>query len=438
VRKIAAAAALATLVGAGAAGASPLRYPATVTQATGGMRVSTQADPDALLTGVQIFVEAGLERQTAATNGAAALTAECVARTPVAVAGASQPLRDAIASLGGSLDYTIEDDNVHYYIEARPDRMPQVLALFGTALAHPDFSAATLPAARAEIVRHAGDGEHNPLHVGVQMFKESFLEQGSAYPEYGTAGSVSQMQPEAVRSFHDRTYRRGAVWASVAGRSTPAIDAALGSVARDLPDGTLPALDVKARPIPATAPRIVAQRDIARPFVVLGFAAPAPGSKDFGAMLILQSMMQTAFQASSATTVLPNDRAIGTFYMFDSVPSSLVVYVNGGTGVDPSLALRAIILLSKAMSDKPLGADSLRRFQTQAEGAFVTDTTTLADRSYVVGSLAAGALADRSINGAVEAIESATGADVQRVAKTYLQRYIVAFVLPRAGSAQSD
>jgi len=119
--------------------------------------------------------------------------------------------------------------------------------------------------------------------------------------------------------------------------------------------------------------------------------------------------------------------------LYDSSPASLVVYVNGGTGVDPSVALREIILVAKSLASKPLGNTTLQRFKATAEGEFVTSTTSLADRSYLIGTLAASGLGDRSVNGALDAIEHATSADVQRAAKKYLQRYIVAIVAPRPG-----
>jgi len=111
----------------------------------------------------------------------------------------------------------------------------------------------------------------------------------------------------------------------------------------------------------------------------------------------------------------------------------LVVYVNGNR-VDPSLALRELLLVSKTLGAQPIGATSLRKLKTSAEGTFVTDNVTLVDRSYLLGALAAGGLGSDPINAALAAIEHTTASDVQRVAKKYLQRYIVALVLPRQSS----
>jgi predicted Zn-dependent peptidase len=60
----------------------------------------------------------------------------------------------------------------------------------------------------------------------------------------------------------------------------------------------------------------------------------------------------------------------------------------------------------------------------------------LSDRSYLLGTLSSQGLGTDSINAALAALEGTTPADVQRVAKKYLQRYIVALVLPRPSATR--
>jgi predicted Zn-dependent peptidase len=214
---------------------------------------------------------------------------------------------------------------------------------------------------------------------------------------------------------------------------TPAIADAVRALAVELRGGSVAPVSLKVNPIPANAPRIVARRDVGAPIVVVGFAAPAPASKDFGAMLILEALLSNAFERSSATTLGLVERSVGAQYLYDGAPASLIVYVNGNR-VDPSLALRELLLVSKTLAARPMGVSSLRQFKTSAEGAFVTGNVTLLDRSYLLGTLAAQGLGSDPINAALAAIDRTTPSDVQRVAKKYLQRYIVALVLPRQGS----
>ena len=152
-------------------------------------------------------------------------------------------------------------------------------------------------------------------------------------------------------------------------------------------------------------------------------------------MLVLESLLSDAFERSSTTTLGSVEKSIGATYLYDSSPASLVVYVNGAL-VDPSLALRELLVVSRSLSQKPIGTQPLEHFKTAAEGRFIGDSLNLSDRSYLLGTFASQGLGPDAINAALSALEETKPADVQRVAKLYLQRYIVALVLPRQGAEQ--
>jgi predicted Zn-dependent peptidase len=393
----------------------------------GSLKLQSESDADARLGGVQVFFSAGLDRQTIAQSGIAALTAECLARTPVD----GVALRDAIAARGGTLQYTIDARAARYYLEARADDLPALLGLFARAIAAPDFSDATLGAARTALTARIGEIEGDPRSLAVQMFRRSYYLDGAGLPALGTTASLTSLAASDVTAFYRAQYRRGGLRASAVGRITPALGAAVRGLGEAVPQGTLAAVASKTKSIPESAPRIIARRDIGAPHVVVGFAAPSPGSKDFGAMVVLQSLLGNAFERTSATTLGSVQRSVGASYLYDGSPASLIVYVNGGR-VDPMVAIRELFVVSKSLAQQPLAPAALRTFTTAAEGAFITEAVTLSDRSYFLGTLGSQGLGADAINAALTSIERTTPADVQRVAKKYLQRYIVALVLPRS------
>jgi len=418
------AAALLALLGAAPTPAA--RYPTAFATDLGVTKLIAETDADAAISGAQIFVAAGLDREPKNGNGVAALVAECITRTPVAGAA----LRDAVAASGGTLTYTVDGRSVHYYLEARSEHLDALVAMFAQGLAAPDFSAPTIALARQSLAARESAFETNPLSVGIQMFRRSYYATSAGQPALGSTASLALLSSSDVAAFYRANYKRGAVFSSVVGKLTPGLDEALKQVARGLPDGPVIAVAERARAIPASAPRIVAHRDVSAPWIVVGFAAPAPNSRDFGAMLVLESLLSDAFERSSATTIGFLERSVGAFYLYDSTPASLVVYVNGSQ-VDPALALRELLIVSHSLSTRPLGAEPLRHFKAAAEGQFLSDSVNLSDRAYLLGAFSSQGLGDDSINAALGSLERTTGGDVQRVAKNYLQRYIVALVLPR-------
>ncbi len=404
-----------------------LRFPAPSAVDLGTTRLIGEIDRGALLSGVTVFIAAGLDRVPINRSGVAALLAECVLRTSVG----GIPLREAVAAQGGSVGYTVEARAVRYSLEGRSAALPSVVTLLGKALAAPDLSPATVAAGRAGLTGKIGQADADPVAVGIQMFRQAYYAAGVGAPALGTAAGLAQLGPAELRAYFAATYERRAVTVSAVGSAVPELGAAVRTLVAGLPDGTVAAASERANTLSAQAPRIVAHRDVAAPWVVLGFAAPSPDSPDFGPMLVVESLISGAFfNRASATTLGDVEKGVGAIYLYDAKPAGLVVYVNGSIA-DPSLALREILVASRSLAAKPVTAAALLRFKAAARGQFLADAISLSNRAYLLGTFAAQGLGDDPINAALAGLERTTPADVQRVAKRYLQRYVVALVLPR-------
>jgi predicted Zn-dependent peptidase len=79
----------------------------------------------------------------------------------------------------------------------------------------------------------------------------------------------------------------------------------------------------------------------------------------------------------------------------------------------------------------PLGADVVKRYKETARGDWALEALTLTDRAWRIGA-AVNQGADPALGQNVgAAIDRVTPADVERMAKHYLQHYTIALVLPR-------
>ena len=101
------------LLGAPAA-ALAASSPATID--LGGVPGYVRSDPGTTLVTLELFVRAGLDRQTPAQNGLAALTAEALLHAPVD----GLPLIDAVEARGGSISYSVSGQYVRFALEAQP------------------------------------------------------------------------------------------------------------------------------------------------------------------------------------------------------------------------------------------------------------------------------------------------------------------------------
>jgi zinc protease len=410
--------------GATAVATPPPGAPATVDLGAG--KLYTVADTGAQLTGLLLVVSAGTARETPAQNGLAALSAETLLFGNVG--GTS--LSDRVAADGGSIDVVVGPTTVRFTIEALPAAMPVVASDIARAIATPDTSAATVAAARAEVAAQIADGEKSPTTVGMEMLRGSYYQGGAARPLLGTSETLANLGPADVAAFIAAHYLRGNAFAAATG----VVDGGTSDGARTLlaafPAGTEPPAELTVRTLGTAAKRVVAHRDIGVPFVLLGFAAPAMSDPDFGAMLVLRAILGDITDRADITTAAPIERGLDVVYSYDVKPATFAIAINGAL-LDPTAGLTIVQAIARNALSKPFAPDIIRRYKDTARGQWALEALTLNDRAWQIGAAVSEGADPDVAQTVIAEIDRVTPADVQRLAKRYLQRYIVALVLPR-------
>lgn len=401
--------------------------PATDVVDLGGTRAYVRADAAVALTGIELFVRAGLDRETDRQNGAAALVAETVLKTPVD----GVPLVDAVDARGGSLTFAVAAQYVRFYLEAQPENIAPLADLVARVLHAPNFDPATLAAARSELGDRIADTESDPRLVGLEMLRASYYRDGAGTPALGTPASLLQLGPADARAFYTQWYLRGDAFVTVVGRTGTTAEPAERALADALPVGAAPNAAVAIRPLTAQPKRMVTHRgDVYSPYVVIGFGAPALGDPDFPAALVMRSMLSDLFRQDEATTRPSVFRPIGSIYDYDVDPAQLALWVNGGQ-IDPSVGVAALDALVKAAASRPLESAVLARYRQRARGEWALESLSLDERAWSIGNAVAHGLNADAADQVGAAIDKVTPSDVERVAKKWFQRFDVALVLPR-------
>lgn len=420
------AALLVAALGAGAS-AAPGK---TTSLDVGAAKLYLQSDDTAMLAGLELFVGAGLDRETAQQNGLAALSAQSIMDSPHN--GVS--LSDAVSARGGSLSYAIGPQYARFYLEAPPAAIGGLAALLGSALAAPIVTPAVVMAARTAVLARIADDENNPVAVGVAMLRQSYYDGSAGYPINGTTATLANFGASDVQAFIAAHYKRGGAIVTVVGHVTAPVAAAAKTLASALPDGTDAGATTTSHAFAATPKRIVAQRDIGVPYVLLGFAAPSVGDKDFAAMLIVRALLSDVFDRPSATTLPAYARTVGVLYNYDTKPASLALYINGQQ-VEPTAGLGNVDEVLKDVAETPLKPELLKRYKAIAHGAWQTESVSLADQAWSISNFVEqGADPDYAAT-VLTSIDAATADDVKRVAQAYLRKFTVALIVPR-GRAQ--
>ncbi len=407
------------------AGAAPLAPITALPAAPGSVRGYAQRDASALVAGVVVSIPAGSLRESPRTNGLALLTASVVERTPID----GLPLRDAIAARGGMLAVDVSVRAARFYVQAPPADLPAVLGLLARGLTQPTITNALVASTRAAVGGRAADADRLPLDVGLSMVRESYYRGAAGQPSAGRTATIAQLGAADVTAFLAANYRRTGVALAAVGAVDDAGIAAAQALVAGMPDGGTPLPAIAAAQIAPTPKRIVTHRDIGAPWLVLGFAAPPPGDRDYAAMLVVQALLAQTFDVTAPVTKSVYARGIGSVYAVDLRPAQFAVYVNGAQ-LDIATGLRDVDVVFKALAKEPVRGAVLAQAKTRANGSYALASLSLADRAADLVQAAENAIDPRATDVGA-AIAHVTASDVQRAAKTYLQRYTAAVVFPR-------
>ncbi len=417
--------------------ALPARAAAPVA-AAGNVTVVEQPDAASDLAGVEVLLQAGLDRQTPRQNGLAALVAQAILNTPVSPAtdgsGRMQSLQEAVSAAGGSVTYVVEPRHVRFYLEGLTTTFAQSLALLHVALTRPDFSAATLSTARAAVNQKIAENQRLALSVGIDMLNSAFYQNSDAgLPPYGLPQTLAGFSTVDARAFYTEHYRRGDVVISAIGDIAGVSATNLSAIVDGLASGSSPAIAVRIGTLPSSSQQLIARRDVPVPWLVAQYPAPDMRSRDFGAMLILTAFMQRTLadvsEVPAIATRSATQRGVGAYYNFDTYPANVIIYVDGGLG-DPTRTFATALTVVNVLGHAKLGGD-LTQMKAFAAGRFLEDTQTLQDRAWLAGIFASRGVAGDYLAAILKAINSTTTADLQRVAAHYLGAPTIALVLPR-------
>lgn len=395
--------------------------------------VVSQPDASASLTGVEITIGAGLDRQQLSQNGLAALVAQSILETPVD----NERLLDVVSASGGSVSFKVEAHDVRFYLEALAADAPSVLSFFSRALSSPDFSGRTLRAARIALDGKIAAQQNEPLDVGIQMLDLAAADgANSGSPPLGTLGSLIQFSPADVAGFYRAYYRRGNETISAVGRVDTVGDRGLHALADALPAGSTRAVKTRVIPLRAQGQQLVARREISSPWLVVDYSAPPFNSADYGPMLVLSAFLQRTLGdiAEVPGTITPTlaSQAVGAEYEFDTAPAKLTLYIDGGIG-NAGQSFGAALSVVKLLGTTKIQG-SIDQFKRIAEGDFEQRASTLEAQAWLGGLFAQRTGSADYVAATLRAIDATTPADLQRVAHRYLGNPTIALVLPRTSN----
>ncbi|HUP01170.1 MAG TPA: pitrilysin family protein [Gemmatimonadota bacterium] len=386
---------------------------------------------------IHLVVDAGSIRDPEGKKGLASMAAAMLDE------GAGErdalALADAIDYLGADLGISAGEHTTVVRLHTPLARLDPALEIMADIALRPTFPAEELERQRIERLTTLLQWRDEPRAIAAVAFAETLYGEIHPYgvPAIGTAEGLQSITPEDLSDYHAAHFRPGNATLIVVGDVTggtlsPLLEAAFGAwnggsvTAAGLPAaGVPPAEQVEARHVTLIDKPGAAQSEIR-----IGRIGVPRLTDDYYSILVMNTILGGSF-TSRLNQNLREDKgySYGAFSAFDFRP-----------GPGPFLAAAAVQteVTAEALTEfmreltgilEAVTETELERARNYLALGFPQEFQTVAGTAGMLGELAVYDLPDDTFDRYIERVQAVTVADVQRVARQYLDPEKVAIIV---------
>lgn len=386
-----------------------------------GMKVSLVSYGTMPKVTVQIAVRAGNAQEPADQVWIADLMGDLMregTRTRTAL-----QISEAAARMGGTLEIDIDSDTTRVGGDVLSEFGPEMVRLVADVVRNPAWPAAELPRLKADRARQLAVAKTQPQPLAEEKFKAVMY---ADHPYGRTFPDTDKLQAytlDQVRAFYDANLGAGRSHLYVAGRFDPAkveaaVREAFGGWARGNPIKESPASPKAERSL-----SLIDRPGAVQSTIILGMPVIDPSKPEYIPLAVTHVLLGGYF--SSRITSNIREQKGYTYSPFSQISwryrdaywaeqADVTTAVTGAS-------LKEIFGEMDRLQAEPPGAAELKSVQSYMAGTFVLRNST---RSGIIAQLQyvdLHGLPPTYVNDYVSKVMAVTPADVQRMAKTYLQ-----------------
>ncbi len=404
----------------------PLEF--THRELSNGLDVYAMPDASAGTVTVQLWYDVGGKDDPQGRSGFAHLFEHILSRKTVNLPYGQ--ISTIVENAGGARNASTGQDFTNYYETVPPQYLETMLWTHAERMARPVVDQAVFDAERAIVQEELRQRGYAPPYGRLGLF----VIPDNAYDQHiyrrGVIGSLEELQSariEDARAFHEAYYRPATATMVVSGNFDPAqldhwVDqyfAGIQNPARPVP--------VFERPVsvPRTSPRQVTSYapNVPLPAIAAIFPGPDASSADNAALEVMSAVMSRgqssrlyqalvySQQVASTTNLGPDIEEEG------GVITAQATVAAGKTVEEAEAALNAELA---RIRDEPITASELAEAQTELLASDLRQRETSSGRAFMLGRAVVSEHDPRAADRRPADIRAVTAADVQRVARRYL------------------
>ena len=404
-----------------------------------GLRGIVRTEPAGRTLAICVFVGAGVA-EDGNTPGIGALVSRALFGSNLNQS--REEVLHAIYDVGGSLETEWHPDYTLFTCVTSPELFEEALYVIGQALKGAQFDAESLSVAREEVLQDIARSEQDSYSSAYAALRQRMYRQ-SPYREVfgGTTASVKRITADQARGFYRRYYTPGNTVISIAGnvnagRARRALQNYLDDYARaDVP---------RAR---SNGPELLAESGSISRFqptntatLLAGFAGPGITHPDYPVWQILAAIIGGG-KSSRIWRAVRDSAGLGYIVRANAVPllrdSPLVVYLeydparpSGAPSLDPKAAGELLVTTAKSVLEADPTEREIDRAKTYLMGTFALAHQRARDRAFYLGWYELMGLGYEFDSQFPSRIAAVSMDQVNRAARTYLQREIRLTLLP--------
>ncbi len=397
------------------------------THLANGLTILTSRNAEVPLVSGRLIIEGGA-RVDDAPAGLATFTAGMLDEGAAGMTGLQ--LAEAVDFLGASLNTGAGWDNFTVSVSAPKRTFDKAMGLLADVVLEPTFASADVARERSARQSALLSARDNPNQVASRVLMRNIFPAGHPYHDNlsGDSTTTAALDSAEVRDFWTRAADPARATLILTGDVTPAearqwAQAHLGSwKAPADPLVEITPADVAAPPRPATRVILVDKPDAPQSVIVIGAPGVDRHNPDYPAIEIMNTILGGSF-SSRLNDILREQRGYsygaGSRFAWRPIPSNFTASSQVRTNVTDS-SLAVFFHEFKRIRDEPVDSVELARARNYVVLGALGDYETAGQvAGAIAGALEFGFPLSRTAD-ELAAMNRVSGADVQRVARKYL------------------
>ena len=393
-----------------------------------GLNVYSMPDPTAGTVTIQVWYDVGGKDDPQGRSGFAHLFEHILSRKTVNLPYGM--ISTMVENAGGTRNASTSQDFTNYYETVPPQYLEQMLWTHAERMARPVVDQAVFEAERSIVKEELRQNVLAPPYGRFGRFVIGDNSYDDSIYRRSVIGSIEELDSarlEDALAFHEAYYRPATATLIVSGNFDPAqLDRWVDQYFTDIDNPDRPLPQFARRPVERrTAPRSVVAYapNVPLPAIAAIFQGVDDSSPDTAALEVMSAVMSRG-ESSRLYQALVYDKQLASSAFLNAQgqeeAGSVVAQVTVAQGKAVEDAEAALNIELERIRDEPITAAELAEAQTEILASDLRQRETASGRAFILGRVLIAQHDPRAADARIAAIKAVTIADVQRVARSYL------------------